>query len=157
MEYELHRKIIIDASLSDVWRFFSSPHNLQKITPGYMNFRITNCPDRDRIFEGMRITYRVSPVLKVPVTWITLIEAVNEGKSFTDTQLKGPYKLWKHIHTFDAQADGILMRDDVTYALPMGLLGNMAHGLFVKKQLEDIFDYRETAIRKFFKINDSSN
>jgi ligand-binding SRPBCC domain-containing protein len=153
MEYRLHKELTIDASIDEVWKFFSSPYNLQKITPAYMNFRITDCPDKNRIFEGMQIAYKVSPVLNVPMKWVTLIQAVDEGVSFTDTQLKGPYKLWKHVHTFEVKQNGVHMCDDVTYELPMGPLGELAHSLFVKKQLEEIFDYRETAVRKIFKTN----
>ncbi|MBX2906642.1 MAG: SRPBCC family protein [Taibaiella sp.] len=153
MEYRLHKELTIDASIDEVWKFFSSPYNLQKITPAYMNFQITDCPDKNRIFEGMQIAYKVSPVLNVPMKWVTLIQAVHEGVSFTDTQLKGPYKLWKHVHTFEVKPNGVHMSDDVTYELPMGPLGELAHSLFVKKQLEEIFDYRETAVRKIFKTN----
>ena len=155
MEYRLHRKIRISAPMDDVWNFFSAPGNLQKITPLYMNFRIVDCPDTNVISEGMRITYSVSPVLKLPMTWVTLIDTVKPGASFSDTQLKGPYKLWRHVHTFEEKNGTVLMTDDVTYELPLGPLGAVAHSLFVKKQLENIFNYRETVIRKIFTVDDS--
>lgn len=157
MIYSLHRTLKINAPLTEVWKFFSSPYNLQKITPAYMNFIITDCPDKNRIFEGMQIRYKVSPVLKVPMNWVTLIESVKEGVCFTDRQLKGPYKLWHHVHTFREVNGVVEMKDDVTYELPMGPLGSLAHAMFVKKQLEDIFDYRETAVRKIFSVDDTNN
>lgn len=121
-----------------------------------MNFTITDCPDKEKIFEGMHIKYKVSPVLKVPMSWTTLIESVKEGVSFTDKQLQGPYKMWHHVHSFREQDGVVEMTDDVTYALPLGLLGTLAHHLFVKKQLTDIFDYREVEIRKIFPVDDSN-
>lgn len=154
MEYHLHKKLRISAAPDEVWNFFSSPGNLQKITPPYMNFRVLDCPDTNSISEGMLITYRVSPVLKLPLTWVTLIDTVKPGASFSDTQLNGPYKLWRHVHTFEEKDGAVIMTDDVTYALPLGPLGSLAHRLFVKKQLEDIFHYRETAIRKIFTVDD---
>lgn len=148
--YVLEKEIRIPAPPEQVWNFFSAPANLQRITPDYMNFRIIKQPEAAEIFSGMEIEYKVSPVLHIPMKWITLIQSVDRLKSFVDTQLKGPYALWEHTHTFESADGGTLMRDHVKYALPFGPLGVLAHALFVRRQLEGIFAYRERVVRELF-------
>jgi hypothetical protein len=75
---------------------------------------------------------------------------VVDNKLFVDEQRIGPYKMWHHQHHFEATEGGTLMTDIVHYSLPMGFLGGIAHGLFVKKQLNDIFDYRQRKIEELF-------
>ena len=146
----LQKETQINARLDEVWNFFSSPHNLFKITPPYMGFKVKVCPDVPHIFEGMLIEYRVSPLLNIPLKWITEIKEVKGKISFVDRQLKGPFSLWEHTHTFRAEDDTVHMTDLVRYAVPFGFLGNIAHALFVKKQVQDIFVYREEIIGQLF-------
>lgn len=149
--YTLREETTINAPLQAVWSFFSDPHNLVHLTPGYMRFRITNCPDaQDNIYEGMLIEYKLQPVLRIPVRWVSLIKKVKPGHNFTDYQVAGPYTLWEHTHTFEARAEGTYMVDEVHYALPMGVLGRLAHALFVKKQLQQIFRHRRRQIERLF-------
>ena len=134
--------------------FFSSPKNLAAITPDELDFKILSTLDNEEIFEGMKIDYIVKPVLKVPVHWQTEIIKVNRGLSFTDTQLKGPYKIWEHTHIFKAVTGGVLMNDIIHYQLPFGIIGNIAHGLFVRKKIENIFTYRKNILEKIFNKNE---
>lgn len=117
-----------------------------------MNFRIVNCPDVPEIYTGMLIEYRVSPVLRMPLKWVTEIKDVKPGTRFMDTQLEGPYALWEHTHTFHDTSEGTLMQDKIDYALPLGPLGTLAHGIFVRRQLQALFEYREARIRTLFKV-----
>lgn len=121
-----------------------------------MNFRITERPASNGIFEGMIIRYRISPVMKIPLTWITRIEQVTHGVTFTDTQMMGPYKTWRHVHSFAEDGRGVHMQDEVTYELPLGFLGTLAHAAFVRRQLEHIFNYREAAVRSIFKTHENT-
>lgn len=148
--YLLEREALIPAPVAEVWSFFSDPHNLARITPGYLRFRVLRCPDTDKIYEGMLIEYRVSPVPGIPLRWVTLIRSVRDKACFMDKQLEGPYKLWEHTHTFEAHDRGTLMKDSVRYALPFGFAGRWLHRLWIRRQLEGIFNYREEVIRKLF-------
>jgi ligand-binding SRPBCC domain-containing protein len=148
--YSLTKEVTIAAPIAEVWAFFSDPYNLGKISPGYMDFRIVQCPSTKALYDGMQIEYRVKPLLGIPLKWVTLINRVTTGVSFTDTQTAGPYALWEHTHTFETTAGGTRMQDKVIYALPLGILGTLAHRLFVRKQLEDIFRYRENKIQQLF-------
>jgi ligand-binding SRPBCC domain-containing protein len=148
--YELRTEITIKAPLEQVWFFFSEPKNLQRITPPYMGFQIVKCPDVETIFNGMIIEYMVRPILNLPFKWVTEIKEVQPLVSFTDIQLKGPYALWHHSHSFEKMNGYTKMRDTVKYAMPLGILGSIAHRLFVKKQLEEIFKYREATVGILF-------
>lgn len=147
--YQLKRTQLVKTDLKTCWDFFSSPTNLSVITPDYMRFRVlTEQPAV--MYEGLMIAYKVSPVLGIPLGWITEITHVEPGKYFVDEQRKGPYKIWHHEHHFEETAEGVLMTDIVSYTLPLGWLGKLAHVLFVRKQLEMIFDYRYRKVEALF-------
>lgn len=150
MIYQLKREQQLYCDIQSAWDFFSSPHNLSRITPKEMGFVvISNLPEGD-IYKGMMIDYIVSPVLGIPLKWQTQITEVNYQKSFTDFQKKGPYKLWRHHHEFIPNQNGILMVDTVDYELPFGIIGKVVHSLMVKKKLEHIFGYRYQVLEQLF-------
>ena len=150
MRYQLHTTQQLNCDIAAAWKFFSSPHNLSRITPKEMNFVVKTEIAVDEIYEGMQIGYTVSPVLSVPLKWITIITQVDYQKSFTDFQKKGPYKYWNHQHEFIANEQGVLMKDRVDYELPFGFLGTIAHKIFVQKKLSSIFDYRYKILEERF-------
>jgi ligand-binding SRPBCC domain-containing protein len=151
MIYQLKREQQLYCDIQTAWDFFSSPHNLSRITPKEMGFVVLSNLPEGNIYKGMIIDYTVSPVLGIPLKWQTEITEVNYQKSFTDFQLKGPYKLWRHHHEFIPSQNGVLMVDTVDYELPFGIIGKMAHRLMVKKKLEHIFDYRNQVLEALFK------
>jgi ligand-binding SRPBCC domain-containing protein len=148
--YTLVSKQTLKVSLTDAWDFFSSPLNLAKITPAKLNFRILSGFEDGTIRNGLRITYKVSPLFGIPLTWVTRILNVNAPHSFTDEQEKGPYKLWVHTHTFVEKDGWVEMTDDLKYALPFGILGRLMHALLVKGEVERIFSYRYQVLEKMF-------
>lgn len=148
--YRIKEKQILPASLEEVWDFISSPGNLQEITPDSMGFKILTPELPERMYPGMMVSYKVSPLLGIPMTWITEITQVDEKKYFVDEQRIGPYALWHHEHFINSVADGIEMIDIVTYKLPLGFLGSLAHLLFVKRKLLSIFNYRAEFLEKRF-------
>lgn len=115
-----------------------------------MGFDIVSKPEAS-IYKGQLIEYRVSPLLGIKLKWITQIGDVEPPYKFVDTQLKGPYALWEHTHTFKEADGGVLMYDDLRYAIPFGILGTIAHVLIVKSKLEAIFNYRTETLKQFFK------
>ncbi len=139
--YVLERTQTIDRSLDDTFAFFSDAYNLEKLTPKFLRFKILT-PQPIKMIAGALIDYSLS-LFGIPFNWQTLIEKWEPGKTFVDRQIKGPYALWVHTHTFEAiGAEKTLMKDRVEYQIPMGVLGEIAHGIFVKRTLEKIFDYR---------------
>ena len=150
MYYQLHKEQKLNAKISDVWNFAVSPKNLQRITPDKMGFEITSENSEEKIYPGMIITYKVSPILNIKMNWVTEITQVKENKFFIDEQRLGPYKMWHHQHIFIDNDDHVLMKDIVTYIPPFGLLGDMANKLFIKRQLNEIFNYRFVEMNKIF-------
>ncbi|MBL7796385.1 MAG: SRPBCC family protein [Saprospiraceae bacterium] len=149
--YTLKRTQRLPIAPETAWFFFSSPANLQKITPAYMGFQIQSDPDfLKKMYPGQIITYTVSPLLGIPLFWMTEITHVREGEFFVDEQRVGPYALWHHQHHFKAIPGGVEMTDLVHYRLPMGILGRLAHALFVRSQLNNIFDHRYQVLEERF-------
>jgi len=148
--YQINSHLELAASLEELWDFISSPVNLKEITPDYMGFDIMTDPLPGKIYAGLMISYRIRPLLGIPLTWLTEITHVEEPFYFVDEQRSGPYKLWHHEHRLSPTDKGVQMTDLVTYRMPAGPLGSMAHRLFVREQLEGIFRYRELALEKRF-------
>jgi ligand-binding SRPBCC domain-containing protein len=125
--------------------FFGDALNLEAITPPWLGFRVVT-PSPISMGPGTLIEYRLK-LHGVPIRWRTTIAVWDPPRRFVDVQLSGPYRMWHHTHDFEPAPDGgTLMRDTVRYALPLGPLGEMAHRLLVRRDLERIFDFREQAV-----------
>jgi ligand-binding SRPBCC domain-containing protein len=140
----------IPASIDQVWDFISSPKNLKEITPAYMGFEITSAGLPEKMYPGMVISYKVSPLLGIKMTWVTEITHVENHRYFVDEQRMGPYTMWHHQHKIEAIEGGVLMTDIVSYQPPLGFLGAIANALFIKGKLKEIFDFRTVAVEKKF-------
>lgn len=147
--YKIETVQLVNASLDECWAFFSSPQNLQKITPNDMGFEITDF-DNKSVYPGQVIQYKVSPLFGIKLSWMTVITAVKDKAYFIDEQRFGPYTLWHHKHFFEATATGTKMTDVVHYALPLGFLGKIMNTLVVKNKLKEIFDYRCVKVDEMF-------
>ena len=150
--YQFKKQQVFNQPLDKLWDFISSPKNLEKITPDYMGFNITSEELPDKMYEGMIVSYKVSPLFGIKTTWVTEITHVKDGEFFVDEQRVGPYKLWHHQHFLKEVPEGILMSDIVSYKPPFGLLGNIANEIVIKKKLEEIFNYREKALTDLFGV-----
>ena len=150
--YSIKTVQVLKMTMEEAWDFFSSPKNLEKITPSHLGFKIISKHHGDKMYAGQIIEYIVKPVLGIPIYWMTEITQVSEKKYFIDEQRFGPYSLWHHQHHFKQTAEGIEMTDIVHYKLPLGILGDIAHFLFVKKQLKGIFDHRYQVVEKGLKV-----
>jgi ligand-binding SRPBCC domain-containing protein len=139
----------LPVSRAEAWEFFSTPRNLDEITPPDIGFEIVSQPG-ERLYEGQVIIYRIGILPRVWVTWVTEIKAVDEGVSFVDEQRFGPYKFWHHRHTFEDIPGGVLMRDHVHYGLGFGPFGTIGHALFIRRKLEAIFNFRREILAKRF-------
>jgi len=100
----------------------------------------------------MLIAYKVSPLLGIPMNWVTEITHVKDLEYFVDEQRSGPYALWHHQHHFKEIKGGVHMTDILTYAIPYGILGRIANSLIVEKEIKKIFTFREEQINKLFGI-----
>ena len=144
----------LSTDIGRAWDFFSSAKNLSLITPAHLDFRILTRLDDNDIYEGMIIDYAVRPLFGIPVHWKTEICDIKKPLYFTDQQLRGPYKVWIHTHTFIQERNGVTMKDEVVYQLPFGIFGRMIHAILVKRRIKKIFDYRRLALHKLFGNNE---
>ncbi len=147
----------MQTDIDTAWDFFSSAKNLSVITPPEMDFKILTQLDGKEIYEGMLIDYIVKPLFGIPLRWQTEIFYVEKPEMFSDRQLKGPYKIWEHTHTFILKDKGVLMKDEVKYELPFGVLGKMAHSILVRKKIENIFKFRKEILNKIFNGHGNNN
>ncbi|WP_462281321.1 SRPBCC family protein [Salinivirga cyanobacteriivorans] len=147
--YTLETTQMLNTNIDKAWKLLSDPKNLEKITPSEMNFTITS-EGIEPMYAGQIISYKVTPFAGLRSNWITEITHVREKEYFVDEQRFGPYKMWHHEHRIAPHENGILMTDKISYKLPFGFLGKIAHPLIVKKQLTKIFQYREQVLNEMF-------
>lgn len=148
MKYVLEREQVVSRPRPEVFAFFSDAANLERLTPARLRFRIKS-PLPIEMRPGAVIEYDLS-LLGVPFRWRTEIERFDPPERFVDVQARGPYRLWRHTHTFEEIAGGTRIVDRVDYELPLGLLGDAVQRLFVARQLAQIFDYRQRVIGEIF-------
>jgi len=135
--------------INQAWDFFSNPRNLRAITPSHLGFEITSeLPNK--AYPGLIITYRIKPLFNIPVNWVTEITKVSEPEYFVDEQRFGPYLFWHHTHFFEPIDGGVKMRDQVYYYPKPPILGGLINALIVKRQLNQIFDYRRNSLVERF-------
>ena len=143
--YDLHTQIRLPRPLDEVFRFFSNPHNLEILTPKWLHFHVLT-PKSIPIRQGAKIDYKLR-FRGIPLRWQSEITSWRPPFGFTDEQRKGPYRQWIHEHTFE-EVDGMsVVGDHVRYAI---LGGSFINHLFVKKDVEKIFRFRENQLRKLF-------
>ena len=147
--YRLTTEAVLPATRHEVFDFFSDAFQLERITPPLLRFRVLT-PAPIQIKAGTLIDYKLR-VHGVPIKWKTEISTWDPPYSFTDRQLKGPYRLWEHLHTFEEVEDGTLMRDQVHYRVPGGAI---AHWLVVERDLREIFQFRLNEMLKIFSDRD---
>ncbi len=156
--YTLQREQYLPISLEKAWAFFSTPLNLNEMTPDDMAFEILTDVKGKKMYPGMIINYKVSPFPGVKMRWTTEITHVEDLKYFVDEQRFGPYSFWHHKHFFEEVEGGVKAIDIVDYGLPLGPLGAIAQQVFVKNKLKQIFDFRFQKMEELFgKVENNSN
>jgi ligand-binding SRPBCC domain-containing protein len=143
--FTLSASQVLPLPREQAFAFFEDPRNLFDITPDWLRFVMRDRETKVSVFDGAEFDYTIR-WLGVLLLWKSRIEGYRPPERFTDIQLVGPYRSWRHLHTFDEVPGGTLIRDLVTYRLPFGPLGALAHALAVRRQLQDIFRYRAQRI-----------
>ena len=144
ISHTLHREQLVRRPRAEVFAFFSDASNLEAITPDSLRLRILT-PTPIAMREGTEIDYQLS-LFGLPFRWRSRIDVWEPGSRFVDVQVRGPYRLWHHTHEFAEAPEGTLVRDTVRYELPLGPLGELAHALLVRRQVEGIFAHRRRRI-----------
>ena len=129
----------------EVFTFFADAFNLEDITPPWLRFRVLTPPPIN-LRSGSEIDYRLR-LRGLPLRWRSRISDWSPPFQFVDDQIVGPYRLWHHVHTFEARDGGTCVRDHVEYASAGGVLAN---ALFLRRDLRDIFTYRQQRLTELF-------
>jgi ligand-binding SRPBCC domain-containing protein len=142
--YVLRCAMRVPSSIDKTFDVFENPHNLARITPPWLNFNVLHGSLEMR--HGLLLDYKIR-WFGLPLGWQTLITGYNPPAGFIDFQNRGPFRLWHHVHRFVPQGPrSTLVSDEVTYVLPLGVLGRVAHAATVRRQLLGIFRFRQTAL-----------
>lgn len=149
--YKFVTKQCLPIPLEEAWSFFSTPANLIKLTPEWMNIQKMNMI-QNRMYPGMLIQYQIQPILGIPLHWVTEITQMKELEYFIDVQRFGPFRFWHHEHHFKEINGGVEMTDILYYALPVGVIGQIVHACSVKRQMKQVFDYRFQMLERVFPV-----
>ena len=152
--YTLKKEQKISKNILEVFDFFSKPENLKTITPAKLSFNIIT-PTPIFMSKGTVIDYTIR-LFKIPIHWRTLITKYDPPHEFIDEQIKGPYNFWHHTHKFKQVDGGVEISDKVIYSIPMGIIGQVLHFLWIKRDLEKIFLYRKKVIEDLLVHNISN-
>ena len=139
--YQLYRRQHLNISPQQAWDFFSSPYNLNDITPEFFHVTITSKVP-DKIYAGLMISYRMKAVFGIPMAWLSEVSHCDEPKRFVYQQRIGPFKFWSHEVCLTEQENGIVLEDIMFYAMPLGWLGQLINVMLIAGKLERIFDRR---------------
>ena len=140
---------ILPISLSEAWGFFSTPANLDDMTPPELAFETLSGGD-EAMFPGQIIVHRIQILPGIWSQWVTEIVEVADGHYFIDEQRSGPYRFWHHLHRFESCPEGVRILDRVHYALPFHPFSAPFHGLFIQPKLEQIFQFRREILERRF-------
>ena len=143
--YRLSSKLRLPVPRDELFPFFADAHNLEELTPSWLNFQVLTDPPID-MRVGALIDYRLK-LHGFPIRWRTEISVWEPPYRFVDRQLKGPYRFWIHEHTFEEDGDATIALDQVDYAVPGG---SAVHWLLVRRDVERIFQYRHDILMRRF-------
>jgi ligand-binding SRPBCC domain-containing protein len=147
--YVLECEMLAPVAVREAFEIFEDPRNLAKITPPWLNFRIVT-PGRIEMRKGAEIDYEIRWA-GIRIQWKSLIAEYEPPFFFVDEQVRGPYRHWRHRHTFRPTVGGTVVGDRVEYALPFGWIGRTAHRLAVRRQLRQIFAYRQEVLAEMMR------
>lgn len=151
---KIEYQTILKKNIHEVFPFFANAENLDKVTPPWLKFQIL-MPLPIEMKVGTKVDYQLR-LHGIPIRWRSEITEWDPLHKFTDVQLKGPYRFWKHEHFFMAEGNQTKMMDRVEYAIPGWIFAPIVHSLFVKRDLEKIFKYRELRFLEIFNLGNAT-
>jgi ligand-binding SRPBCC domain-containing protein len=145
--YHLYRSQHLSLTIEEAWQFFSSPYNLNDITPDFFHVTVTSKVP-EKIYAGLMISYRMKAVFGIPMDWLSEVSHCDEPKRFVYEQRIGPFKFWSHEVCLTEHATGIVLEDIMSYAMPLGFIGRIINEVLIAGKLERIFDNRRDFLQR---------
>ena len=146
-ELTLRRTLRLKAPITEVFEFFSNARNLEAITPPWLRFHVAS-QSTPELGNGSLIDYHLK-IRGIPIKWTSEISDWEPPIRFTDSQVRGPYRKWIHVHSFASDGDETICGDHVDYSV---FGGRLIDRLFVRRDLNKIFDYRTHALQEHFDL-----
>jgi len=138
-DFVLESRVWLGRPRSEVFAFFADPRNLPRVVPSWLDLRVVSAPSTLRAGAILDVSVRL-PGRRM--AWRSYIREYDPPFRFLDVQGRGPYARWEHRHRFLEDEGATLVEDRVTYGLPGGALGRLAHALVVRRQLRAMWSYR---------------
>jgi hypothetical protein len=153
-DYVLESRVWLPRPRPEVFAFFSDVANLARLSPPSARFRWRQPPPA-ALVAGAVLDFSVRG-LGLRSRWLVIVRELDPPYRFVDAQIRGPFARWEHRHRFldgRERADGpagTWVEDRVTYRLPAGPIGRVAHAVVVRPRLAAGFAYRARALREIF-------
>ena len=135
----------IDAPIDQVFHFHDDTQNLLKITPPNIKVQIESMGEPGL---GYEVILKVRQFGLFTMRWHVRITAYDPPKLMIDEQVSGPFSEWKQIREFREVDGGTELTDVVEYTPPLGVLGRLADGLVINRQIRDMFSFRQAKTKE---------
>lgn len=141
MPEQFLRRTRFPVSAEQLFAWHAEPTALERLSPPWEHARVVRRTGTIRdIGSRVEIQVRIGPIWR---TWISEHTAYEEGRMFRDIQIKGPFASWQHMHSFEPDGpSACYLEDRVEYALPLGALGRLVAGRYIRRKLDRLFTYR---------------
>ncbi|WP_423183107.1 SRPBCC family protein [Arthrobacter sp. NyZ413] len=91
--------------------------------------------------EGDEVTWQAWH-FALPLRMSSRITEFHFPDSFTDEQVRGPFRFFRHVHRFIPDDGGTLMVDEVEFAAPFGVVGRLAEKMVLARYLRNLIVQR---------------
>ena len=146
------KESLINATPERLFAFHASPGALQRLTPPWEKVKLIEGGNSIRVGARVVLETRIGPI---PLHWVAEHVEYDPPHAFADRQVSGPFKAWHHRHEFLPNGPtGSTLRDVVEYEVPLGKLGQLCGGWYVREKLRKMFDYRHDATRRIVESGD---
>jgi ligand-binding SRPBCC domain-containing protein len=146
------KESVIQASLERVFAFHEQPDVLTLLMPPWESARVVQTAKISEL--GSQAIIETKILGPMTIRWVARHTIYEPPRLFEDVQVKGPFRSWRHRHIVEPHADGAMLRDEIDYELPLGVLGRMVSSLLVERRLQKLFDYRHDVTRKWCERKD---
>lgn len=144
--------VVINAPIEQVFHFHDDTNNLLKITPPGVKVSFTT---RGKKGLGQDILLSVRQFGFLKTSWHVRITEYLPPNRMVDEQIRGPFAYWKQTRVIESTPQGTKLTDIVEYRMPFGILGTLAAFLFVRRQITDMFRYRQQRTKELLESHSS--
>jgi uncharacterized protein len=138
----------IPASAQEVFDWHEAPGAFERLTPPWERVRVLR--HEGGIRDGAQVSLRVGPA-PFSLRWDLEHRDYQHGSSFTDVQVRGPFRSWRHVHKMIPEGPhACLLEDSIEFELPFGVLGKLLGGPIARRKLARLFEYRHAVTLQAF-------